>query len=199
MTSMNNSILPESRIKPLQPTTDDEPLTIYVAGPMTGIEDKNKHRFALAAIDLRKLGYNVLTPIEMDEEDGISLEAEAKEPGDWHWALALGRDIHFVIQHADLVVVLPGWETSRGCFLETEAAYAKGIPVLAYPDLRSVMYEAHPNRSTGKVAPASAYDHGPDKNLQSGTLGQGAPTKFRCSDCDYLGYQCAGCEGVENP
>lgn len=153
MTPMNNSILPESRIKPLQPTTDDVPLIVYVAGPMTGIEGKNAIQFAKVAAELRELGYAVATPIELDEEDGISLEAEAMYPGDWHWALALGRDIHYVITIADLVVVLPGWEKSRGCFLETEAAYAKGIPVLAYPELRSVMYEAHPNRASGKVAP----------------------------------------------
>lgn len=124
-------------------------LTVYVAGPMTGIPEYNAPAFRRAAAELRMRGFHVISPVELDEMDGVSLEAEAasattllSSPG-WDWARALARDIKVIIQRADAVVVLEGWERSRGAFLETATAYALGMPVLRFPDLESVPYEAH--------------------------------------------------------
>lgn len=129
-------------------------MIIYLAGPMTGIPEYNAPAFRRATVDLRFRDYEVISPVEMDEEDGINLEAEAATGTEWDWAHALARDISVVIRNVDVVVVLPGWTKSRGAFLETEAAYACGKPVLRYPDLEPVPYDRHPSRSNGRVTPA---------------------------------------------
>lgn len=118
----------------------------YIAGPMTGIPEYNAPAFRVAAANLRAQGVEVISPVEMDEADGLDIEAEAAHNGDWDWARALARDIAVIIQDADAVVVLPGWTKSRGAFLETATAYAQGKPVLRYPDLEPVPYERHPAR-----------------------------------------------------
>lgn len=127
---------------------------IYIAGPMTGIAEYNAPAFRDAAEKLRRIGFIVYSPVEMDEEDGVNLESEAAVGTDWDWAKALARDITVVIQKVDAVVVLHGWTKSRGAFLETEAAYARGLPVLRYPDLEEIPYDRHPERSGGKVKAA---------------------------------------------
>lgn len=127
---------------------------VYLAGPMTGIPEYNAPAFRRAAERLRDRGFVVISPVEMDEADGVNLEAEAAAHGDWDWALALARDISVVIREVDAVVVLRGWTKSRGAFLETEAAYACNKPVLRYPDLHTVRYDQHPSRSEGRVVPA---------------------------------------------
>jgi nucleoside 2-deoxyribosyltransferase len=128
--------------------------TVYVAGPMTGIPEYNAPAFRRAAQQLRDEGFRVISPVEMDEEDGISLEAEAATGDGWDWARALARDIAVVIRRVDAVVVLPGWTKSRGAFLETETAYALDKPVLRFPDLDAIPYDRHPARSQGRVVPA---------------------------------------------
>lgn len=127
--------------------------TVYLAGPMTGIPEYNAPAFRRAAVRLREKGLLVISPVEMDEADGLSLESEAAHNGEWDWAQALARDIRVIMQEADAVVVLPGWTKSRGAFLETETAYAKGIPVLRYPDLTLVKYAVHPARRSGTIHP----------------------------------------------
>jgi nucleoside 2-deoxyribosyltransferase len=127
---------------------------VYIAGPMTGIPEHNAPAFDRAEIDLIERGFVVISPVQMDREDGISLEAEAASNGDWDWARALARDIRVVICEVDAIVVLPGWTKSRGAFLETEAAYALGKPVLRYPDLEAIPYDRHPSRSQGRVVAA---------------------------------------------
>ncbi len=135
--------------------------TLYIAGPMTGIPEYNAPAFRRAAADLRLRGFEVISPVELDEQDGVNLEAEAagattllSSPG-WDWARALARDITVIIERAEAVVALPGWEGSRGAFLETAAAYAKGLPVLEYPELTPIPFDHHDARKPGAAAPYS--------------------------------------------
>lgn len=129
-------------------------MRVYIAGPMTGIPEYNAPAFRHATVDLRARGFEVISPVEMDEADGVNLEAEAATNGDWDWARALARDIAVVIREVDAVVVLPGWTKSRGAFLETESAYASRKKVLRYPDLEPIPYDRHPMRSNGRVLAA---------------------------------------------
>lgn len=134
--------------------SDDQPF--YIAGPMTGIPEYNAPMFRRVAKRLREQGFQIVSPVEMDEADGMDLEAESAHNGQWDWALALARDIRTIINEIGGVIVLPGWTKSRGAFLETETAYAKGIPVLRYPDLSLVDYRVHPHRRSGRII---AYKH----------------------------------------
>lgn len=116
---------------------------VYLAGPMTGHKQFNFPAFFEAAEFLRGLGYEVLSPAEIDiaevgtvamESDDGKLNAETNEVegtgmtfGDF-----LARDLKIVADHADCVACLPGWEQSRGARFEVYAALESGKHVYAY-------------------------------------------------------------------
>lgn len=99
----------------------------YLAGPMTGLPDFNRAAFVEAAVFLRNEGYEVLNPVEMDMIYG-SWEEAIKRP----WTEHLARDVDTVVNKADAVIVLPGWEASRGANLEVRLATTFGKPVYRF-------------------------------------------------------------------
>lgn len=86
--------------------------TIYLSGPMTGKPDLNKPAFNAMALKLRRRGYMVINPPELD----------AKEPcGTWEDCLR--RDLR-ALTRCDAIATLPGWKKSRGANLEVFVARA---------------------------------------------------------------------------
>ena len=117
----------------------------YLGGPMRGLPLYNFPAFKEAAIDLRKRGWEVLSPAEHDEANGFNPAIDTEESFDLQ--AAMRWDIESVIK-SDTVILLPGWRTSSGVAIEISVARAVGIPVLEYPDLtepqeESIMQEAH--------------------------------------------------------
>lgn len=106
------------------------PQTIYLSGPMTGIDDFNRPAFDEAAATLRELGFTVIVPGENESYDEI--EKARREVSRQKREFYLSRDIEFILEKADIVVVLPGWETSEGAKLEVAVAQAVGVPVFRY-------------------------------------------------------------------
>ena len=98
---------------------------LYLAGPMSGYPDHNATAFREGAARLRGAGYVVISPVELDEQDGIDLAAE---PGDWDWAHALARDLT-IVTRVDGIATLPGSDKSRGAYLETTLAKALDKPI----------------------------------------------------------------------
>lgn len=99
------SIAPPARIR------------VYVAGPMTGIQDLNFPAFHAEASRLRGLGYEVVNPAEISPD----LSAD--------WGACMRADIaQLVTCHA--IFLLPGWENSRGATLEHHIAEALGMMVM---------------------------------------------------------------------
>ncbi|MHB8147995.1 MAG: DUF4406 domain-containing protein [Vulcanimicrobiaceae bacterium] len=93
-------------------------MRIYLAGPMTGYPDHNKPAFDVAARALRQLGHDVTTPAEIARaHPGASLVS------------LIPLDLAAVCQ-ADAVVLLPGWERSKGVALEKHAAEYCGVRVV---------------------------------------------------------------------
>lgn len=80
--------------------------TAYIAGPMTGIQDWNIPAFAAMADLLRSKGIDCINPHELHEPDPDT-------PWDWY----LRRDLKSLAD-CDVLVLLPGWENSRGATLE---------------------------------------------------------------------------------
>ncbi len=119
---------------------------VYIAGPMTRLPSFNIPAFDAAAAELRRRGFDVVSPAELDDP---ALRAEElaspdgnpdglTEPHDW--GTLLGRDL-VVIATSELtgVWVLPGWEASRGTRLETFVAHALyGLPIRSYGSGRPV-------------------------------------------------------------
>jgi hypothetical protein len=108
---------------------------LYVAGPMTGIPQFNFPAFDAVALLLRAQGHDVVSPAELDSPPDRAL---ALASSDGHalsvtksWGDFLSRDVKLLADDGiEGVVVLPGWETSRGARLETYVANALcGLPV----------------------------------------------------------------------
>lgn len=108
---------------------------VYVAGPMRGIKDFNFPAFNAAAAALRALGVGVFNPAERDRDiHGNTFESATGDLADLKNGFslrdAMNADLNFITAEADAVVVLPGWEASRGAKAEVAAASAIDIPVL---------------------------------------------------------------------
>lgn len=113
-----------------------KPECVYLSGPMSGIPHHNILAFDDAAEDLRDRGINVYSPAEMDSPEvrEAALDSDGSPVGKWEDFLA--RDIRVVCQpDVESVVVLPGWEGSKGARFEVDVARRLGKPILAYPNL----------------------------------------------------------------
>lgn len=97
--------------------------TIYVAGPMTGIEELNYPAFNEAAELLEAAGYDTLNPV---------LSASRSDaPHDYvdettTWQMYMRNALNQVIR-AEGIALLPGWEQSRGARLEVYIAEQLGM------------------------------------------------------------------------
>jgi hypothetical protein len=89
---------------------------VYLSGPMTGYPEHNYPAFKAAREQLQAEGIDVLCPAEAGYMDG------------WDWSDYLRRDLVMVME-ADAVLVLPGWQESKGARLEVHVARELGIPI----------------------------------------------------------------------
>lgn len=112
----------------------------YVAGPMTGLPQFNFPAFYTAAASLKAAGYDVTSPAELDDiraqnaalasSDG-DLATYEEETGET-WGAFLSRDVKLIADEVDAVVLLEGWERSKGARLEAFVARTCGKPVYSY-------------------------------------------------------------------
>lgn len=96
---------------------------VYIGGPMSGIAHFNFPAFDAAAAHLRGLGWDVVSPSEMDIPE-VRASALASPDGKpmgvgGTWGDFLSRDVKVVADDVSGIVLLPGWAESRGAVLET--------------------------------------------------------------------------------
>jgi hypothetical protein len=104
---------------------------IYIAGPMRGYPKFNFPAFRNAAADLRQLGYDVLSPHELDEEIGLTEDTPTDKVTKQTVFQCLRRDME-AISRCDAIALLPGWEKSSGANLELAVAERIGCKVYIY-------------------------------------------------------------------
>lgn len=104
---------------------------LYIAGPMSGLPDFNHPAFHDAAAKLRALGFEVENP------------AENPEPPCKSW-LGYMRMAVPQVAKVDAVVLLPGWEQSRGARVEFALATGMGLDVIRLGALLAQFVEHHP-------------------------------------------------------
>jgi Domain of unknown function (DUF4406) len=115
----------------------DSETFIYIAGPMRNYPQFNFPAFHSTAAKLRRLGWEVFSPAERDEDiHGPDFAKNAKdgaleEVSDTGFSLrrALGDDLWFITQRADAIFLLKGWEKSKGALAEKATAEALGLAV----------------------------------------------------------------------
>lgn len=103
---------------------------LYIAGPMTGHPDLNFPAFHAAAAEYRKKGAFVINPAEMNGGDA-EIAATAKltaEQYHAHWVRCMKKDIN-ALMTCDGIVMLPGWQKSRGAKLEHHIARNLGLTI----------------------------------------------------------------------
>jgi hypothetical protein len=100
---------------------------VYISGPMTGQPQFNFQAFNEAAKELRARGFKVVNPAE---NFGGRTDLDRRT--------YLAHDIR-QITRVDAVVVLPGWQGSRGACLEVAVARGLDMPVLDASTLQPVL------------------------------------------------------------
>lgn len=112
---------------------------IYVAGPMSGIPNFNFPMFNRVAEELRSQGHEVFNPAERDNErHGVDIGAdnetgsqqEAVEKHGFSLRDALADDTAYICKEATAIMMLPGWENSKGARAEHALALALGHTIL---------------------------------------------------------------------
>jgi nucleoside 2-deoxyribosyltransferase len=89
---------------------------VYISGPITGLPALNKPAFDAAADTLRAQGLQAVNP----HDNGVP-PAEA-------WDKHMRADIKLLMD-CDAVVLLQGWENSRGARIEMRLADSLGMPI----------------------------------------------------------------------
>lgn len=91
---------------------------IYISGPISGLPYGNRPAFAAVSATLRSKGWEVVNPHEL-------FNAEVEES----WEGYMRKDLAALLTCTH-IVMLPGWEQSRGAQLEKLMADAVGIQTL---------------------------------------------------------------------
>jgi len=124
---------------------------IYLAGPMSGIPQFNFPAFYAAAKALRAVGFEVVSPAEMDDEEdsGAALKSTDGDVNDRTvvkktWGEFLARDVKLLADTGiQGIVFLPGWQKSKGAKLE---AYVGLIQNFLFWTFENGSAIAHPAR-----------------------------------------------------
>lgn len=90
--------------------------TIYISGPMTGIDNLNRELFNEAERLLRECGENPINPHNFPEQKS--------------YEEYLMIDLEMIAMAADAVALLPGWEKSHGAKKELKTAIELGLEVI---------------------------------------------------------------------
>lgn len=93
---------------------------MYISGPMTGIERYNHDLFNRVTQEFRAVGFAVCTPSEFFDGDRTK---ERKE--------YMREAIKYMLE-ADTIVLLPGWEGSKGARLEAAIATELELSIMEY-------------------------------------------------------------------
>jgi len=118
-------------------------MVVYIAGKMTGLEDKGRGKFAEAENELKK-AFVVINPSVLPDN----------MPGDRYMPICFA-----MIDQADAIVMLDNWKDSPGAKLEKAYAEYQGKAVFYF-------------RKDAPVFP-SAFDSMPDFNCRCVTLRPG--------------------------
>jgi hypothetical protein len=124
----------------------DRTPTIYVAGPMRGYDNFNYESFDRQAEILRKQGWSVINPAEMDRDissppsDPHEYDPKTNYADREFMREALRRDLVAICDMCTAVYMMSGWEQSRGAKAEWHCAKALGleihyeVPLINYPE-----------------------------------------------------------------
>ena len=107
-------------------------MKVYIAGKMRCLPSFGAEEFRKAARVLRERDFEVVSPLEMDEAAGITVDGltgfEDLADQGFDIRSTLMADLEAVLFDVDAVVLLPGWSGSRGAIAEYATARAASVP-----------------------------------------------------------------------
>jgi len=126
--------------------------TFYIAGPMRGHDDLNFPAFDAARDRGIALGYNIISPADMDREHGIDPTDGPCVAADEYDNLSpmilhgiVERDVGVIMslrpEREDGVAVLPGYQHSIGARAEVALASWLGLRIVWASDFRTLVVE----------------------------------------------------------
>jgi len=98
----------------------------YLAGPMSGHPHMNIPAFHREAARLRALGWDIVSPVELDHGDGGRCDRAPQ-----HY---LRNDIRALLD-CEALIIMPGWSASVGARCELAIAITLGLPIYELPNL----------------------------------------------------------------
>jgi nucleoside 2-deoxyribosyltransferase len=101
----------------------EKKFTVYLSGPMTGMPNLNFASFDKLKVKLTRMGFNVVSPADLD-----------RARGPLPYPAALKDDIKHLLD-CDAVYMLLGWHMSFGARLEMFIAQAIGLRVFFEADM----------------------------------------------------------------
>jgi len=90
-------------------------MKIYISGPITGTDDY-RERFAIAEDYFTSLGYEVINPAKVN--------ASLPESTTYDQYMAMD---YVMLDMADAIYMMPGWEKSKGACIEYGYAMARDL------------------------------------------------------------------------
>lgn len=105
-----------------QPTAKNVKKTrVYISGPMTGLPSLNFPAFNAEALRLEGLGYEVINPVDLCQNSTSWEECMRLDPA--------------ALLTCDKIVLLDGFEKSKGAHLEMNVAHRVGIEIVLAKDI----------------------------------------------------------------
>ena len=105
----------------------------YLSGRMSGLPEFNYPAFASAAKRLRSQGHTVVSPHELPAD----CPGCANTGHEHSWAEHMRVDLAALLT-CEVIVMLPGWQQSRGAQLEKTVAEAIGLRIVNYELIASL-------------------------------------------------------------
>jgi hypothetical protein len=104
---------------------------------MTGRPQLNFPEFDRVARLLRDLGYAIVSPAELDspEERRLAMNGERSQQS---WGDFLSRDVKIIADQVQGIILMPGWEESRGARLEATVGLLAHLTFLQWDDAFSM-------------------------------------------------------------
>lgn len=96
---------------------------IYLSGPISGMPDKNHPLFMRVAGELRAMGHKVYNPREFCWTESTFPKRKA-----------FAEYCDFICNQADTIVLLPGWEKSKGASTERGLADNCGLEIIEWQE-----------------------------------------------------------------
>jgi len=100
-------------------------MKVYLSGPMTGLPEYNYPRFNEVAKRIRDSGHEVYNPAEYPF-DG--------DPKDFPLRTAFAEYSRQICLECDILVLLEGWENSKGANAELKLAQVCGLTIETWSD-----------------------------------------------------------------